>query len=118
MKEKRVLREAADLIEKVGWCQEVDALDGRGIATTIWNPDAVAWCATGAVGKVCGVDSHNPDAETDLDVIMALDRLTRFLPGNEDLREDAPATVTVGSWNDTRGRTAEEVVRTMREAAA
>ena len=118
MKEKRVLREAADLIEKVGWCQEVDALDGRGIATTIWNPDAVAYCATGAVEKVCGVYSAEPEFETETGVTMALDRLWEFLPWNGDPpEEDAPVTTAIASWNDTAGRTAREVINAMRRAA-
>ena len=118
VKEKRILLEAADLLENVGWCQEADARDSRGIPTYIWNPDAAAYCASGAVQKICRVVSHNPDFEKDRDVVMALDRLLGFLPGNEDFAGDGPVSTSVGVWNDAKGRTVEEIVNTMRRAAA
>lgn len=83
-----VLNAAADLIEENGWCQG-------------WSEDSLGRHCT--LGAVAAVGKPEP-AEV---ITNAVEHLRR-----------ATGVVGVASWNDEDGRTKEEVVETLRKAAA
>lgn len=95
MNTSEVLNAAADLIERDGWCQQRfhDTLGG--------------WCASGACLKVSGAwDGEIEDDDTIFDASdEALDVLEKRLQSY------------VPTWNDASGRTAEEVIQALRDAA-
>jgi hypothetical protein len=82
-----VLNRAADLLEEFGWCQ------GRA--------------GSKAEGTMC-LDRAIGEAEKDLGILLARARTTL----SEHIGIPLPFI-----WNDTPGRTKEEVVRALREAA-
>jgi hypothetical protein len=90
------LEKAADLIEPEGaWTQGCYARLADGETTGSFNPDAVCWCALGAIQKTGG----GRDAFSALYDMM-------------------PADGLVSPWNDAPERTQAEVVAKLREAAA
>lgn len=90
-----VLLKAADLIETQGHCTGAYATDWAGTRVSSQSPDAVSFCALGAIRRTC----------EDFDVRMqCYDLLKKFLDGKN-----------IGEWND--ASTLEEVVFGMREAA-
>ena len=104
----RVLRSAARYLERYGWIQGAyyDATAGS------FTPAA---CTVGAIGMVCyggPVDAPalNHDDPGFGDFERALLHLDRYL-----LVEDGS---TAYEFNDARGRTADDVIRTLRRAAA
>ena len=113
MNERDVLARAADLLENTGWCQDAMAMDREGVDVDSWDPEAVEFCAIGAVQKVCGVTGNSSQERYELLVIPALNRLMEFAP-----KDSMGKTYPVSIWNDHRDRTMEEVVDTMRRAAA
>lgn len=93
-----VLLAAAELLEKPGaWTQGEFAKTASGDGT-YWNsPDAVCWCAEGAIRHVGGGS----------DAIITL-RRSLGLPGG---------LYPVAGWNDKHIRTQAEVVSALRSAA-
>ena len=83
MNEREVLSKAADLLEEKGWCQDAMALDGEGGECESWEPEAVVFCAMGAVQQVCGVTEDSPQETYNTMVTPALTRLGDFLPKRE-----------------------------------
>lgn len=94
-----VLERAADLLEEFGWCQGAAARDeaGKSIVGT-WER-AVSFCHNGAIYR----------AACDLGVSSSL-----FDGRWERLIGDSDAHL----WNDVPGRTKQEVVARLRDAAA
>lgn len=97
-----LLDAAADELVRRGWCQGYNGDDGS-------DPDGCRVCADGALYAATTGDPWPDPADSDSN------RLLR-LHARRVLREvaDAPA---VTSWNDTKGRTAEQVVAAVRQAA-
>jgi hypothetical protein len=93
-----VLNAAADLLDKPGaWTQGNSGRDAHG-AEVPWNdPDAVCWCAFGAVWKSQGrMTVQNTPAEDILERIVGWD---------------------ITAWNDSPDRTQAEVVSALRAAS-
>lgn len=95
-----VLRQAADLIERTGWCQGVSAMNDSLIPVPVDDPSACRFCAIGAIRHVgatrgCYIES--------VDAVHAL-----ALVIDDDY---------IGLWNDAPARTKEEVIATLRRAA-
>lgn len=93
-----ILNAAADLIERVGWTQDQWARTADGSTAQQDGSDAACFCLWGAVQHVCG----NDDSQTD-------DALAVF--------RAATGIQTYIEWNDTKGRTREEVVAALRQSA-
>lgn len=99
MSPQDVLRQAADLIERTGWCQGVYARDARGVITDFISDAAVEFCALGAIFH-CEPEGYAADVSAP-----------------EQLLVNRIGTRTVGEWNDAPGRTKDEVIATLRKAA-
>lgn len=101
-----VLESAADLLEKPGaWTQGAASRDVFGNPdgdSEIW-PDAVCWCAWGAILKVTGNTS-----------IVGSDQRPKTAAA---LLERHIGTNDVTTWNDAPERTQAEVVSALRQAA-
>ena len=95
-----ILLAAADLIEQTGWTQESPAADEQGYPVRSHSPAACRFCVTEAIRRSC------PDYPNDDLDIAAMKRLERHL-----------GTLDLPAWNDAPGRTKEEVVAALREAA-
>ena len=92
---------AADYIDR-GFCKGVLAENVAGKPCGVDDPDAVAWCAIGALGKAT-ITLGLSDAED-----WALTRGLR----------DHLGVVNVSDWNDAEERTAGDVSSTLRRLAA
>ena len=85
---RQLLLEAADILERRGWCQK-HLIDVRG-----------RMCTVGAMTSVWDIE-----ADWDMSVVSeAQDELTKVV---------GPLV----EWNDTKGRTKEEVLKTLRYVA-
>lgn len=95
----RILRDAADLIEPPGrWTRGTLARDEHGLPVAAESPDAVCWCALGAVQRVASADTNARwDALEAIEAIVA---------------EPAP----ISHWND-RQPSAALVISVLRDAA-
>ena len=95
MNASEVLNSAADLLSETGWIQ-------GGMLLT--NSDgSYSRCVAGALAHAGGPDGWGEDVE------IAADILTRYL--------DIGYVGNLVMWNDAPGRTAEEVIHALREAA-
>ena len=92
---KALLNLAADLIEQKGWTQGAMALDAAGTPTKALSPDAVCYCTLGALAKAAG--GHE----------RVEGRLVSTLA--KQLK-----VYSIVDWNDTPGRTKEEVIAALR----
>jgi hypothetical protein len=93
-----VLRKAAAKVRQ-GWTQRVSARNALGECVSHASPNAVCWCADGALSVVA------PISATDA-YVAAIDALGLEI-GQRDFV----------SWNDAPHRTAEEVASAMERAA-
>jgi hypothetical protein len=102
MTEAEILREARAKIEK-GWCQGYYARDKDGNQTSYDNPNAEAFCSSGAVWSFCSdtVSAHQCS--------YAGSFLSEAL--------DDPR-ITFVHWQDQPGRTKEEVLALFDKAIA
>lgn len=98
-----VLRKAAELIEKFGWTQGTLARAEMGNPCGELSPFATCFCAIGAVRRA-----------THLVAGSSREVFHRAI----GLFCDAVETNNVPRWNDTAGRTKEEVIDALRRAAA
>ena len=116
MDAKQALREAADLLERTGWCQGTDAVDENGAkAPHLSNDEAAAYCAIGAIEHVIGMEHDLSDhVGWSRRVGTAKARLLMFVSDKETASLGGRLYVSV--WNDAKDRTAGEVVETMRRA--
>jgi hypothetical protein len=96
---KDILVEARDLIEK-GWCQGDGARGATGKVVRPLDPDAVCFCAVGAIDRVCEGD--------DLLREEAWHRLRLGIFG--DIRGP------IVKWNDAPERTKPEVLAAFQKA--
>lgn len=96
-----VLRAAASLVES-GWCQKAMATDASGRPVPEDDDTASCFCALGAVIRAADYDSGV--------YMAALDRFCEFIYAET-------GHFAVSRWNDTPGRTAEDVAARLRECA-
>jgi len=101
----QVLREAAGLIEQIGWTQGVDARDanGEGINFALERPDSFS--LQGAISYVTLSSELRPYREGAERAILNF------------LRRDRIGGVTMNGWNHDPDRTHAEVVAALRQAA-
>lgn len=101
MSPAEVLLSAADRVQFQGWTQFAYAQDANGKVVGASNPEAVRWCAKGALKAEDPNHFHN-----------AVFRVEDYL-GQGNPRWGCDMRI----WNDTPGRTAGEVADTMRRVA-
>lgn len=96
MTPQEILLKAADYYDRLGWCQKAMSIkDGRRSSVRVWEyPDEV--CLIGAIFYA---------AIEIKDANLALGAIEKACGSK------------AASWNDTPGRTKEEVVAKLREAA-
>jgi hypothetical protein len=92
------LNRAADIIEQTGWTQGAFAIDAAGNPVTALSPTATCYCTIGAIRKAAGGHTR------------VIARANAALCEHLGIRDTA-------DWNDTAGRTREEVVAALRGAA-
>jgi hypothetical protein len=93
-----VLNQAADLIERTGWCQGAYGRDEYGLEQGASSVSCISFCALGALRRISG---NQFDAR-----VGACKRLRRLIGGG-----------SIDKWNDASGRTKKEVIATLRRAA-
>lgn len=109
----RILLDAADLIEKKGWCQ------GRSSAPQ--PSGGLAYCVHGAFAHITHLEAeYDADRQSDMNAATIL--LQRYLSANGqwDPTRAVMCTATwvnCAVWNDVKGRTKEEVITALRGAA-
>ena len=84
----------SELLKQKEWCQDVYARDRKGHETTVYSPDACMFCITGAI-QFCYPSSIDRRLE-------AANKLINML--GLEYHSHIP------QWNDTPGRTKEEVI--------
>ena len=100
---KKVLSDAADLIERTGWTRGANARRKDGAAVPWESDSAACFCTSGAITRVTNGDFN----------LCTLARHTLLSHIGDP---DNPLGVT--GWNDYTGRTKEEVLAALRAAAA
>lgn len=99
--------QVAQMYVAAGWTQGTYARDARGKDVAPGSPDAVCWCAEGAVAAAMEVLPAVPYFPHFAKVISPLAKTISPL---------VPETVWVCVWNDTPGRTQDEVLDTFSRA--
>lgn len=94
----RVLLIAAELVRK-GWVQCSMSKDAQGLNVPSTHPDAVCWCALGAINRAA---TGTRDEESGESAVRLL-------------QNQVKSSIMV--WNDTPGRTAEQVAKAMEVAS-
>ena len=114
---ERDLVAAAEVVDR-GWCQGTLAKDRHGAGVMSCDPDAVAWCANGAVYRAvegpAGIVLMSNEALARADAALELLAQRVDFVGQHSLDPLDPATV-VARWNDAAGRTAAEVAAMLRD---
>ncbi len=102
---QEILEAAAEILERMGWTQDTLARDAEGNETHPCDEDVACLCMVGAMYRACGFSTA---VEMPSEVLHRL-RDAIFARDERDL---SPA-----EWNDQPGRTKEEVISLLREAA-
>lgn len=105
MTPKDILNKAADWLEENAWCQNSLCRRG-GISFNRIVPDAERCCLNGAIYMASGLDL----GRTKKNQIAAISQAF-------DLVEKSLGTRNPARWNDTKGRTKQEVIAALRKAA-
>ena len=114
----RLLEAAAGHIER-GWTTGANARDGRGHPVSSEKPEAVCWCAQGAMAKVAWDLKLYPSPRFAVmdDARRALRKaITEHLPRRDLLA--VSITLTITNWNDDEAQDGAQVARAMRRGAA
>jgi hypothetical protein len=93
-----ILARAQQLVAQ-GWCQSVDARDGRGARSAPWSRDARSWSVLGALVASAGV---GPDVSAHLSD-AALGQAVALLARAANVQ-------SLQAWNDDPARTREDVL--------
>lgn len=103
---KEILREAARLV-RLGWTKGAPARDSQGLPVVSDDPEAVCWCAYGALTKAVQGrrDSNWFALENAIDLVLAGD--DRFARS---------ALTSYIHWNDFHATSGEEVAQVFEEA--
>ena len=115
-----VLLRAAELIETFGWCQKILAKGENGELFSVLSPTAAKFSLVGAIYRA-GAEKHNLQC---LDQTM--NDAARICVRRVLDRERQPIEYTayprikdtIDGWNNVEGRTKEEVIAVLRDAAA
>lgn len=103
----RILRASAALIGSTGFTARRCAADRGGHTVHPGSPDAASYCVSGAARRVSGfLDDDGGGSQPEQEYVAAMDAFCAHV-----------GTPTVMEWADHPGRTAEEVVATLRAAA-
>jgi hypothetical protein len=102
LRRAEILEKAADIIDTDGWTRGNLRRGERR-------------CAVGAISKAAGIDGQYPSSQTPA-AWGAVKALGDVVSPNRSHYAEVVDRVT--SWNDARARTAKEVSRKLREAAA
>lgn len=100
-----ILKEAYELIkDPARWAQTFDAKNAEGRAVDALDPEAIAWCAVGAMDKAMGVCETLPD----VDGWSALNKAARELFGDRLLVQGCaePLVTSPATVNDYLGHDA------------
>ena len=109
---------AADLVDR-GWAQRALARDRRGRSVASCDPDACAWCLTGALEAACEGDASDPCWPVLLDSIARHTHVAWALETQVDVRTGLRTAATkLAAWNDSPERTAADVADALRGASA
>ena len=95
----QVLREARRLIADMGWCRGHFALNAAGLDVNECDPDARAFCSSGAIWRAADADNR------------------KFVAAKSLLLAAIHPSTLVG-FNDDPGRTREEVIAAFDRAIA
>lgn len=111
----KVLRRAAELVDQ-GHCQWYPALDEHGLSCSPIEPEAAAWCLTGAIERAAyELLGTNPRVDRERPDYRVNERLFRAVGGA--LRDVKPEAWPGPEWNNAEGRTADEVATVLRAMA-
>ena len=112
---KRVLLAAAELVES-GWCQGVEATDAEGWEVSVESADAERFSLTGALDATKGeeyVDYQEDTVQYRMRQVIPVHVFTfKLCAGIAD-----KDSMWLKHWNDEPGRTKEQVLTVLREAA-
>jgi hypothetical protein len=98
--ESNILNAAADLLAKPnGWCQGTLARDANGTPVEPESLEACSFCAIGAIEKIAPSGTYHAQ--------RARYKLSKVLPD-----------MAISFFNDTKGRTQDDVVAAFRKAAS
>ena len=86
---RAVIEKALELVRK-GWCQRASARDASGNSVSPMDTEACCWCLDGAL-------------------LVACDGMAEYLTASRTVSEALGGKGYIG-WNDTPGRTQDEVV--------
>ena len=128
----RLLDCAAGYVEK-GWTQNVNARDEDGMDTDERGPDAVCWCAQGAMHAASTrigltvLDNWGCATYTDADLASHVETRAHYalklgiksleIVGSPSPLDAEVRAVNITGWNDGKGQTASEVLRAFRSGA-
>ncbi len=110
MTAKDILLGAADLVGK-GWVKGAYATDAKGKTTDIDRPEAINFCAVGAMRRA------TLDLGIDDGVAYSAARLVAHKVVCTRQSEDGIAYGTIAEYNDSVGRTQADIVALFKEAA-
>lgn len=89
----------SDYIKK-GWTQGSLARNSKGMLRSPDDPDAICWCM---IGAICKVTTNNAE-------------VMRFLQCTHNALKKRGIPSAIAAYNDTVGRTKEEVIEVLEEA--
>ena len=128
----RLLDCAAGYVEK-GWTQNVNARDADGMDTDERGPDAVCWCAQGAMHAASTrigltvLDNWGCATYAKPDLASHVEPRARYalqlgiksltISGTPSPLPAEVRAVSITGWNDGKGQTASEVLRAFRSGA-
>lgn len=111
MNAAELITKAADLIEQTGWSQKCNARDAQGKHVMVYDPRATCFCAYGAMAKTM---EDIPERQLLLDI--AANALNDYVV-REFGEPEGGSGQNIVNYNDTPGRTKEEVLAVMRATA-
>jgi hypothetical protein len=95
---ENIVRDARSRVAS-GWCQGEDARDAAGVAVEFWSEDARAWSLLGAL-----VTPSHPSPLANVEVSLS------ELAAAVVVVAEVLHTPSLKDWNDTPGRTQQQVV--------
>ena len=70
---RRLLRKAANLLKKSGWCRALRASDNAGHSCPVFDENAVNFCLVGALNRAHGSHVQNAYAGEPLNTLLSKD---------------------------------------------
>ena len=106
-----ILLKAARLIETKGWVQGAIATDSNGLGVPSYHPDAISFCALGALNRTLSDFKRVCVIATECNVMGF---------GHAHALQTVQAAIeslAIPHWNDEKGRTREDVIDLLVAAA-